>query len=80
MCGPDRTGLKPKGEDGSHLNTVVGTSDNKILITGDDFGLVNVFNCPNPSCDNAHSYAGHSEHVKRVAISKDGQNLFSMGG
>jgi WD40 repeat protein len=59
---------------------VVGSSDGGVLLTGDDFGLVNVFSFPNPEIDHSRSYSAHSEHVTRVAFSKDNQFVFSIGG
>lgn len=79
LCGPDRKGIKPSGEDGSHVNTAA-SANQTALLTGDDFGLVNVFNYPSPSCEVARSYAGHSEHVKRVTVSADSTRVFSIGG
>jgi WD40 repeat protein len=79
LCGPDRKGIKPSGEDGSHVNTAASIG-HSTLLTGDDFGLVNVFRYPGPSCEDALSYAGHSEHVKRVAVSADSTRVFSIGG
>ncbi len=76
--GEDRHGLQPPGEDKTHINDVNGSGD--IVLTGDDFGLVNVFNFPNPSIATSRSYSAHSEHVVRVAISKDSKSVFSIGG
>lgn len=50
------------------------------MITGDRFGLLNVFHYPNPQIDKARSYSAHSEFTLRVAFSKDGKNVFSIGG
>lgn len=77
---PDRRSLNPKGVDGTHINDNNQTTNGCQMITGDDFGLVNVFNWPNPNCDQARSFAGHSEHVIRVLPSKDGKRLYSIGG
>lgn len=79
--GADRAGIKPPGEDGTHINNVAMSPDGAQLVTADDFGLVNVFNYPveHPSSA-ARSYSGHSEHVVRVEFSRDGKRLFSVGG
>jgi len=49
------------------------------LATGDDYGLVNIFNDP---CIKAmpRSYRGHSEHVVRVLFGAGDARLFSVGG
>lgn len=59
------TGIYPSGTDGTHVNSVSGSCDKMFLATGDDYGLVNIFNDP---CIKAmpRSYRGHSEHVVRV--------------
>lgn len=44
--GADRVGVKPSGEDGTHINCVAVSPDGGHIVTADDFGLVNVFNYP----------------------------------
>ena len=78
--GADRKGLQPSGEDRTHINDCASSKDGTTMLTGDDFGLVNVFNWPEPSCKASRSYAAHSEHVARVAISNDNSRVFSVGG
>lgn len=46
--GEDRQGLKPSSEDGTHINDVVTSGNGENMLSGDDFGLVNVFNWPSP--------------------------------
>lgn len=48
--GADRKGLQPSGEDRTHINDCVCSKDGTTMLTGDDFGLVNVFNWPEPNC------------------------------
>jgi WD40 repeat protein len=63
------------------VNGVDLNRDKTLVATGDDYGLVNIFNYP--VVDNQHkarSYAGHSEHVVRALFSDDGQRLYSIGG
>jgi WD40 repeat protein len=51
------------------------------MVTGDDFGLVNVYNYPvEHATDASRSFSAHSEHVVRVEFSRDGKRLFSLGG
>ena len=79
--GSDRVGVKPAGVDGTHINCVAVSPDGKHIVTADDFGLVNVFNYPAETHESkSRSYSAHSEHVVRIAFSKDGQRLFSVGG
>jgi hypothetical protein len=52
-----------------------------LLVSSDDFGLVNIYNYPVINHEHqGRSYAGHSEHVLRSVFSKDGNKLFSIGG
>lgn len=61
------------------MNSVYGSHDKMFLATGDDFGLVNIFNDP---CIKAkpRSYRGHSEHVVRVLFGANDACLYSIGG
>jgi len=72
-------GIYPKGTDGTHVNSVCGSDDKQFLATGDDYGLVNLFNDPcikgKPKC-----LRGHSEHVVRVMFGAGDARLFSIGG
>lgn len=80
ISGENAKGLKPASEDGTHINCAVASHDGHHKLTGDDYGLVNIFSVPNPSTSHSLSYSGHSEHVPRVAFSKDGQYVYSIGG
>ena len=77
----DSIGVTPSGEDGTHINAVAASRDRSLLVSVDDWGLVNVFNYPvsDPQAK-AVSYAGHSEHVVRVAITDDNARMFTVGG
>lgn len=74
-------GVHPSGEDGTHVNQVMASPDQSLLVSCDDWGLVNVWNFP--VVDNTHtsnSYTGHSEHVVRAAFTPDSQTMFTIGG
>jgi len=68
--------------DGTDLNDVTLSNDNKFCFTGDDFGLVRVHNYPAISNDPAHceKYAGHSSFVVGVEMCRDDKFLISVGG
>jgi WD40 repeat protein len=73
-------GIYPYGTDGSHINGVACLKSKKLIATGDDYGLVNVYNDP---CLEGHvgkSYRGHSEHVVRIKFAQDGKYMISAGG
>lgn len=79
--GWDVNGAHPSGEDGTHINQMQVSPDKSLVVSCDDWGLVNVFNYP--VVDLTHqskSYSGHSEHVVRCAFTADSQRMFTIGG
>jgi WD40 repeat protein len=79
--GWDVEGVKPASEDGSHINGLDVSSDMKLIATGDDFGLLNVFRYPCLSVKHkARSYGGHSEHVVRAKFTPEADRIFTIGG
>merc|ERR1712178_232679 len=74
-------GIYPAGEDGTHINHVSLSKDRTLVLTGDDFGLVNVYRYPVLNLKhNAKSYGGHAEHVPSVELLSDNSKVFSIGG
>ncbi len=73
-------GIFPSGTDGTHINGVDFSKDGTLIATGDDYGLVNVFNNPCRANHKPISLRGHSEHVVRVRFHKGDSYLFSVGG
>jgi len=73
-------GIFPSGCDGSHINSVAMTRDQKLLASGDDYGLVCLYRNPVLDGHASGKYRGHSEHVTSVVFSDDGKLLFSAGG
>lgn len=69
------------GVDGTDVNSVCRSHNQKFLVTGDDFGKVNLFGFP---CVVAKAkcipFAGHSSHVTKVKFSYDDSYVFSTGG
>jgi hypothetical protein len=51
-----------------------------MIVTGDDYGLVNIYRNPVREGHKARSYRGHSEHVTRVLFTMDDQYIISVGG
>lgn len=73
-------GIFPAGTDGSHINRCAMTPDQKLIASGDDYGLVCLYNNP---CLNKHKskkYRGHSEHVTNVKFAMGSKYLLSTGG
>lgn len=74
-------GLWPDGSDGTDINAVCRSNENRLLATGDDFGKVRLFSFP---CSQfrapSHVYGGHSSHVTNVNFLFDDSFLVSTGG
>ncbi|UJR16486.1 hypothetical protein I4U23_003389 [Adineta vaga] len=63
------------------INSTDLTKDKKILATGDDFGLVKLFDFPaKGKFAKFKRYTGHSAHVTRVRWTNDNSHLVSIGG
>lgn len=73
-------GIFPKGTDGSHINSVAMSSNQQLIASGDDYGLVCTYNNPLLEGHKSNKYRGHSEHVTCVKFSEDSNYLFSVGG
>eukprot|EP00826_Nyctotherus_ovalis_P052027 TRINITY_DN654_c0_g1_i10.p2 TRINITY_DN654_c0_g1~~TRINITY_DN654_c0_g1_i10.p2 ORF type:complete len:113 (-),score=36.30 TRINITY_DN654_c0_g1_i10:10-348(-) len=66
--------------DFSQVNGVGMSSNEKLIVTGNDYSAVSIFR--NPCLNNSKSKKlyGHSEHVVRVKFGLDDQYIFSVGG
>lgn len=73
-------GVFPSGCDGSHINSVAMSKDQKLIASGDDYGLLCVYRNPLLEGHASNKYRGHSEHVTRVKFSPDNKYIFSIGG
>ena len=79
--GEDRKDITPSGvETKAHIRSVIMSPEGSNLISGDNFGLVNLFMYPDAKTEVSNSYSAHSEHVVCVVQSKDGKTIFSVGG
>lgn len=56
------------------------TQDQKLIASGDDWGLVCVYNNPCLDKHKCNMYRGHSEHVTNVKFAQGSKYLFSAGG
>jgi len=60
-------GVFPIGADGTDVNHVNANENRSMLVTGDDFGSINVYRFPVlKNSQQCRRYTGHSEHVPRV--------------
>ena len=79
--GWDVEGTRPISEDGTHINSVDVSQDQKLIATSDDFGLLNIYRYPCMSVKHkARSYSGHSEHVVRARFTPQADRIFTIGG
>ncbi|KAM3919121.1 echinoderm microtubule-associated protein-like 1 isoform 12-T12 [Leptodactylus fuscus] len=74
-------GVWPEGSDGTDLNAICRSANQKLLATGDDFGKVHLFAYPcSQFRTSSHAYGGHSSHVTNVSFLHDDSHLISTGG
>lgn len=73
-------GIFPGNTDGTHVNHVWFSDDNTLVLTADDYGLVNVYRNPIRKGHQPKSYRAHSEHVVRVRFTAGAQQIISIGG
>jgi WD40 repeat protein len=73
-------GIFPGSTDGTHVNYVDFSDDMSVLLTADDFGLVNIYRNPARKGHTPRSYRAHSEHVVRAKFTAGGERIISIGG
>jgi len=73
-------GVFPPACDGSHVNGLDRSKDEKIIVTADDWGLVNLYKNPCMKGGKANSYRAHSSHVVRALFDQGDTYLYSVGG
>lgn len=71
-------GIYPKATDGTHINSVNRSVDGSLLVTGDDWCLMRIFNNPCLTGHRPRSYRGHSEFVTNAVFA--GNKIFTVGG
>ena len=72
-------GIWEPGLDGTDINETARYHNH--LFVGDDFGRIRVYNYPCWKVNSEHKKLfGHSSHVTRVKVSKDGSVMASAGG
>lgn len=73
-------GVFPPATDGTHVNGVDRTKDEKIILTADDWGLVNLYRNPCLKGAKAKSFRAHSSHVVRGLFNENDTYVYSVGG
>jgi microtubule-associated protein-like 6 len=68
-------------QDGTDVNNCDRSPDGKLLVTGDDYGYVNLFRYPVVMQGNARRIkVGHSSHVMNCKFLSDGSYVITAGG
>lgn len=74
-------GIWPPCSDGTDINAVARSDDQKLIATVDDFGLLKLFRFPVPMKNASYSkYIGHSSHVTNVIFTEQGSHVLTTGG
>ena len=71
-------GIFPGATDGTHVNHVSFSDDMSLVLTADDFGLINIYRNPARKGHNPRSYRAHSEHVVRAKFASGGERIVSL--
>ncbi|GCB61884.1 hypothetical protein scyTo_0014405 [Scyliorhinus torazame] len=81
ILGDEVLGIWPRNADKADVNCACVSHAGLNLVTGDDFGLVKLFDFPCTEKYAKHKrYFGHSAHVTNVRFSHDDKYVISAGG
>uniref|UniRef100_A0AAQ5ZYQ5 HELP domain-containing protein n=1 Tax=Amphiprion ocellaris TaxID=80972 RepID=A0AAQ5ZYQ5_AMPOC len=74
-------GVWLEGSDGTDINALCRSHDERMVAVADDFCKVHLFQypCPKPKAP-SHKYEGHGSHVTNVCFTHSDSHLLSMGG
>ncbi|KAJ1108721.1 hypothetical protein NDU88_006091 [Pleurodeles waltl] len=74
-------GVWPDGSDGTDINSLCRSHNERTVAVADDFCKVHLFQypCSKPKAP-SHVYGGHGSHVTNVRFTHDDRHLISMGG
>jgi WD40 repeat protein len=74
-------GIFDPTQDGTDVNTVDTAPSKRFIVTGDDYGDLNLFRYPCAAEGNAKkSFIGHSSHVVTARFTPDERHVISSGG
>ncbi|KAG7492916.1 hypothetical protein MATL_G00019970 [Megalops atlanticus] len=81
VLGDEVLGIWPRNSDKADVNCACVSHAGLNVVTGDDFGLVKLFDFPCPEKFAKHKrYFGHSAHVTNIRFSYDDKYVISTGG
>ncbi|KAM7377754.1 hypothetical protein PAMA_014176 [Pampus argenteus] len=74
-------GVWLEGSDGTDINALCRSHNERMVAVADDFCKVHLFQypCPKPKAP-SHRYEGHGSHVTNVCFTHSDSHLLSMGG
>ncbi|XP_070622263.1 echinoderm microtubule-associated protein-like 3 isoform X1 [Erythrolamprus reginae] len=74
-------GVWPDGSDGTDINSLCRSRNERVVAVADDFCKVHLFQypCAKPKAP-SHVYTGHGSHVTNVRFTHNDSHLISMGG
>ncbi|CAI5798178.1 echinoderm microtubule-associated protein-like 3 [Podarcis lilfordi] len=74
-------GVWPDGSDGTDINALCRSHNERVVAVADDFCKVHLFQypCAKPKAP-SHVYGGHGSHVTNVRFTHNDGHLISMGG
>jgi len=73
-------GIFSSSEDSISVNICDKSPDGKLIVTGDDCGLVNIYRYPCLEGNESLSFKGHASQVPGVRFTSNGQHVLSTGG
>jgi WD40 repeat protein len=74
-------GIWDRCSDGTDVNALHRSSDGRFVVTADDKGSVNLFNCPCIAAEAPRrQYQGHSSHVSNIRFTAGDSWVLSCGG
>ncbi|MBN3275586.1 EMAL6 protein, partial [Polyodon spathula] len=81
ILGDEVIGIWPRNADKAAVNCACVSHAGLNIVTGDDFGLVKLFDFPcTEKCAKHKRYFGHSAHVTNIRFSYDDKYVISTGG
>ncbi|XP_013915817.1 PREDICTED: echinoderm microtubule-associated protein-like 5 [Thamnophis sirtalis] len=81
ILGDEVIGIWPRNADKADVNCACVTHAGLNIVSGDDFGLVKLFDFPCTEKFAKHKrYFGHSAHVTNIRFSHDDKHVISTGG
>ncbi|XP_054914723.1 echinoderm microtubule-associated protein-like 3 isoform X2 [Poeciliopsis prolifica] len=74
-------GVWLEGSDGTDINALCRSHNERVVAVADDFCKVHLFQypCPKPKAP-SHKYEGHGSHVTNVCFTHNDSHLLSIGG